>query len=425
MDAHFVVVTTGSAGDLFPFLKLAAGLQARGHQVSFVAPALHEAMVLQAGLAFHGTYADPAVLDDPDLWHPRRGFGVVWRAVQPGLRELAPLVARLPAGQPCVIVAHPLALPAAELCRAQARPVQVVAAYLAPSNIPTVHDPLLLGPFQVPRWVPHGLRRALWRQLGKRYIDPVVLPGINAQRTAAGLAPVASLFAFLKTAPDLSLTLFPAWFAASKPDWPRPLVSGQFALYDPDPNAIFSPELTGFLEHGEAPLVFTHGTGNRQAAHYFRHALDAARRLGRRAILLTPHREQAPAALPPEVLWQPYLPLSKLLPYAAALVHHGGIGTTAEALRAGIAQLIVPLAYDQFDNGARVKALGAGLVLRHANLSGARLASRLRALLSSSMIGIQADALSTDLDPAPSFDPLIDAIVQQAQDAVMALKKTL
>ena len=97
MDAHFVVVTTGSAGDLFPFLKLAAGLQARGHQVSFVAPALHEAMVLQAGLAFHGTYADPAVLDDPDLWHPRRGFGVVWRAVQPGLRELAPLVARLPA----------------------------------------------------------------------------------------------------------------------------------------------------------------------------------------------------------------------------------------------------------------------------------------------------------------------------------------
>ncbi|MBC7453092.1 MAG: glycosyltransferase, partial [Massilia sp.] len=73
MDPHFVIVTTGSAGDLFPFLKLAAGLQARRQQVTFVAPSLHEPMVRQAGLPFHGTCADPTVLEDPDLWHPRRG----------------------------------------------------------------------------------------------------------------------------------------------------------------------------------------------------------------------------------------------------------------------------------------------------------------------------------------------------------------
>lgn len=414
MHTHFVVVTTGSAGDLFPFLKLAALLQARGCAVTLVAPSLHEPTVLRAGVPFHGTYADPAVLDDPDLWHPRRGFGVVWRAVQPGLRELAPLVARLQEGQPCVIVAHPLALPAADLCRAQSRTIRVAAAYLAPSNIPTVHDPLLLGPLAVPRWVPHALRRALWRQIGARYIDPVVLPGMNVERAAAGLTPVASLFDFLKRAPDLSLALFPQWFGPRQPDWPVPLVTGQFALYDPDPNAAFSPELAAFLAAGEAPLVFTHGTGNRQARSYFAHALDAAARLDKRAILLTPQRDQAPAQLPPSVLWQQYLPFKKLLPHAAALVHHGGIGTTAEALRAGIAQLIVPLAYDQFDNGARVQALGAGLVLRHARLSGCNLALRLRALLSSPSIASRASALSTELSPPPSLDPLIDAIMQLA-----------
>ena len=163
-----------------------------------------------------------------------------------------------------------------------------------------------------------------------------------------------------------------------------------------------------------APLVFTHGTGNRQASTYFTHALEATQRLGMRAILLTPHRDQVQAQLPAGVLWQQYLPFSKLLPHAAALVHHGGIGTTAEAFRAGIAQLIVPLAYDQFDNGARVQALGAGLVLRHAGLSGRRLAARLHTLLSSTSIGMQADALSTDLNPAPSFSPLVEAIVQLA-----------
>ena len=88
--------------------------------------------------------------------------------------------------------------------------------------------------------------------------------------------------------------------------------------------------------------------------------MQAAQRLGRRAVLLTPHREQVPASLPPDMLWLPYVPLRTLLPRAAALVHHGGIGTTAEALRAGVPQVIVPLAYDQFDNAARVEALAAG-----------------------------------------------------------------
>ena len=92
LNTHCVVVTTGSAGDLFPFLKLAEGLRQRGFPVTFVAPELHAPLVRQAGLDCHGTVADPAVLNDPDLWHPRRGFAVVWRAVRPGLRELLPLV---------------------------------------------------------------------------------------------------------------------------------------------------------------------------------------------------------------------------------------------------------------------------------------------------------------------------------------------
>lgn len=410
LDTHYVVVTTGSAGDLFPFLKLAAGLRARGHQITFVAPSLHEDAVRRAGVPFHGTYADPAVLADPDLWHPRRGFEVVWKAVQPGLRELPLVLARLPRWQPCVIVAHPLAIPAADLCRAGGRDVRVVAAYLAPSNIPTVHDPLILGPLPIARWVPQAVRGWLWRRIGKSMIDPVVLPDMNTERAAVGLAPVDSLLAFLKGAPDLSLTLFPEWFGPRKPDWPRPLVMGDFMLYDPDPAAAFSPELDAFLAGGARPVVFTHGTGNQQAEAYFAHALSAVRQLGLRAIFLTAHEAQVPRGLPPAVLWQPYLPFQKLLPQAAALVHHGGIGSTAEALRAGIPQLIVPLAYDQFDNGARVKALGAGLTLPHSRLSASSLASALRSLLAAPLIAIQADGLSTQLTPAPSIAALLDAI---------------
>ncbi len=410
MKRHAVVVTTGSAGDLFPFLKLALGLREAGLAITFVGPHMHAELVHQAGFAFEGTSADPAVLDDPDVWHPTRGFGVVWRAVRPGMRELSAIVARLPRDEPCVIVSHPLALHEALLCRALRPGLRVVLGYLAPSNIPTVHDPLLLGPVKVPRWVPHAVRRWLWRLIGKRLVDPVVMPDINADRAAAGVAPASSLFDLLKNGPDLSVTLFPAWFGPPKPDWPAPLCCGDFALFDPNPDAPFAPELAQFLAAGAAPLIFTPGTANRQAGAYFAHALAAAEALGKRAIFLTPFREQVAAVLPPGVLWQSYLPLRALLPHAAALIHHGGIGTTAEALQAGTPQLIVALAYDQFDNAARVVALGAGAGLHHAKLTTARLTGQLRALLASRAIAARCASISKQFQSDDAWRRLVLAV---------------
>lgn len=410
MTMHAVVVTTGSAGDLFPFLKLATSLREQGFAITFVGPQLHNELVQQAGFDLHGTVADPAVLDDPDVWHPSRGFGVIWHAVRPGLRELGAIVARLPPHEPCIIVTHPLALHEAVLCRELRPDLRVVLAYLAPSNIPTVYDPLMLGPYRVPRWMPLAVRSWLWTLIGKRLVDPVVMPDINGDRAKVGVAPVAGMFDLLKHGPDLSVTLFAQWFGEPKPDWPKPLCCGDFALFDPLPDAAFSPELLEFLALGDAPLIFTPGTANRHANAYFAHALAATRTLGRRAIFLTPHREQVSAELPPTVLWQPYLPLRKLLPYAAALIHHGGIGTTAEALRAGIPQLIVALAYDQFDNAQRVETLGAGLALRNKQLSSATLTAVLRQLLASSAIASCCKLLSERFSIDDSWQQMVLAI---------------
>ena len=391
---HFVVVTIGSAGDLFPFMAMALALRARGHRVSFLAPEQHAPHVLPAGLPFTGLPADEAVLHDPDLWHPTRGFGVVWRATRPAMARILPFVDALPPDEDCVLLVHPLALPEAALCRARRPGTRIAAAYLAPQNLPTVHDPLLVGPWRVPSWVPLAARRALWRWAMRTFIDPVALNEVNAARTAGGLAPVVTLSEAVFAVPDLSLTLFPDWFAPTQPDWPQPLWRGDFPLYDPNTGAALAPELEAFLDAGPAPLAFTHGTGNTQAAAYFQAALDASERLGRRAIFLTPHRAQVPAALPPTVLWQDYVPLRRLLPRLALLAHHGGIGTTAEALRAGTPQLVVPLAHDQFDNAARVAALGAGAGLPAARLDARRLERALARLLGDGRVAGRAKAAS-------------------------------
>ncbi|MCE3605046.1 glycosyltransferase [Massilia sp. P8910] len=407
---HIVVVTTGSAGDLFPFLRLALGLRARGHAVTVLAPDMHAELVRHSGLAFHPMPADPAVLNDPDLWHPRRGFGVVWRAMRAGMEAMRAFVAALPPDRPCTLLVHPLAVAHADLCRAERPGIRIVAGFLAPSNLRTVHDLPVLGPFPVPRWMPLALRRWMWRGVEVSAINPVVVPELNAARRLQGRAPVSSYMDEMYSAPDLSVTLFPEWLAARQPDWPSPLVCGDFPLYDPHPDAAIAPALAQFMRAGSAPLIVTHGTGNLQAGAFFASALAAAQRLGRRIVFLTPHRAQVPASLPPTAFWQDYCPLVALLPGAAALVHHGGVGTMAEAMRAGTPQLIVPMAYDQFDNAFRVTALHAGLTLKATRASARALGDSLERLLQSPEIHIGCAAVKARLAAGGSLDGVIDAI---------------
>ncbi|HEX8612187.1 MAG TPA: nucleotide disphospho-sugar-binding domain-containing protein [Telluria sp.] len=407
---HILVVTIGSAGDLFPFLRLALGLRERGHAVTVLAPLMHDALVRQAGLAFHPLPADPAVLDDPDLWHPRRGFGVVWRAMRPGMEAMRAFVAALPRDRQCVLLVHPLAVAHADLCRADRPGLQIVAGYLAPSNLRTVHDLPVLGPFPIPGWMPLKVKRWLWNMVEATAINPVVVPDLNAARQAQGRAPIASYMDEMVSAPDLSVTLFPEWFGARQPDWPSPLLCGDFPLYDPHPDASIAPALAQFMRAGSAPIIVTHGTANLHAAAFFTNALAAATRLGKRIVFLTPHRAQVPANLPPMAFWQDYCPLGALLPDAAALVHHGGIGTTAVALRAGTPQLIVPMAYDQFDNGVRVAALHAGLTLKAERASTRTLADALQRLLQSPDIHVGCSSVKQRMANGGILDGVIDVI---------------
>lgn len=379
-----LLLTFGTGGDLQPFLVMAAALQARGHRTLLVAPRFHEATVQATGLAYaaFGTHEQAQqVLDDPALWDERKGFGVVWRGLLPSLNEIhALLVAHAQAG-PCSVLCHPFLVPVVAMARAQQPSLRIVCAYLAPSTLRTVHHPLAVGSLNVPAWVPLAWRRALWRAIDRYSIDPDLLPGLNAARAAQGLPPVASFLPHMEAAPDASVGLFPPWYAHRQPDWPASFVEGQFPLRPVPPGQQLPAELEDFLTAGPAPIAFTPGTGHRHAAGYFESAMAVLRSLGRRGLFITPFGEQVPATLPPQVHWVPHAPFELLLPRLAVLVHHGGIGTTAEAMRAGVPQLVVPFAFDQFDNGQRVQRLNAGRVLPAARAIPRRLRREISALL--------------------------------------------
>jgi rhamnosyltransferase subunit B len=425
---HYIVITGGTTGDIHPFMRIASALQGLGRKVTFITNTYHARLVQSAGLAFVGLGTDEdylRVVANPDLWDPKKGFSVLMANYSDLLEQINEAIRSVCADAPMVAIAHPFAVPGAVIARERGFIDSVVAAYLAPSNLRSCCDPLTMGPTRVPSWVPMRWRRALWRFVEKGWIDPVALAHLNAVRTPRGLPKVDSFLTHMAEAPDLSVTLFPSWFASTAPDWPQPLISGDFQLFEVAPQEDLPQALCTFLAAGDKPMVFTAGTGNLHAADFFACALSAVHRLGCRAVFLSRDRAQAPAHLPPSVLWQPYVPLCELLPHAAALVHHGGIGTAAEALCAGTPQLIAPFAWDQFDNGARIASLGAGVVIPAKRLRPAKLAQSLQALCSSDAIRAACLRLAARLMPAHEPTRLcreVDSFVRARLDAAKLIK---
>jgi UDP:flavonoid glycosyltransferase YjiC (YdhE family) len=189
--------------------------------------------------------------------------------------------------------------------------------------------------------------------------DRLVSRHLNPIRVSLGLRPIRRLFTNWLSR-DLVLGMFPDWYGPPQEDWPAQIRLVGFPLFDGNKEGELAPELVEFCKADSPPLVFTFGTGMMHAARLFDSAIDACKLLGRHAVFLTRYTEQLPAALPPFIHHCEFASFDQLFPRCAAVIHHGGVGTAAQALAAGIPQLAIPFAFDQTDNGVRVKGLGCG-----------------------------------------------------------------
>jgi UDP:flavonoid glycosyltransferase YjiC (YdhE family) len=193
-------------------------------------------------------------------------------------------------------------------------------------------------------------------------MDGLLAGPVNRLRARHGLPRVDRLLQHWVHSPDRVIGLFPPWFAPMQQDWPQQVALTGFPLYDGGELSL-SPALRRFLDDGPPPIAFFTGTGIRHAASFFRTAVQICEALGRRGVLLSSFPENFATTLPPSIHVEAYAPFSQLLPRLAAFVHHGGIGSTAQALAAGTPQVVVPSAFDQADNGARLERLGVAVSL--------------------------------------------------------------
>jgi rhamnosyltransferase subunit B len=391
---HFLLNPVGSGGDVHPYVGLGRRLRARGHEVTVLTAEPHRAAVERAELAFVPVFPEEdyhrATLN-PDLWHPRRGFTTVVTLVLVGLEPTwRELEARYEPGH-TFLVGHPLAFAARAFEEKTGIPAATI--HLAPSSIRSAHQVPALPPGVDISGLPLWLKHAFWWAIDRTQLDPAITPTHDRWRASHGLPPVRRVFQSWLNSPRQVITFFPEWFGPRQPDWPERLDYASFPLWDDPAGAPVDAELDAFLAAGSPPVVATPGTANRHATPFFQAVSEALGRLGRRGLFLTGFPEQVPPGLPDTIMTRRYAPLSQVLGRSALLVHHGGIGTLAQGLAAGVPHLIMPMSFDQPDNALRLERLGVARWLPPARFTGDRVASALGRLLEDPAIAAAAAGL--------------------------------
>lgn len=409
---HLILSAFGSYGDVLPMVGLGAAVRARGHRVSVIVNPYFQAVVEGAGLEMLplGTAAEyRELMQHPDLWHPQRGLTLVLtRGAAHYLDEVYAILESHVTPGDTVLAAHGLDMASRIYHEKHAAPLATV--HFAPMALMTVHETSrYMGVPNMAKW-PRWAKRGVFWAGDKWKVDPLIGPAVNKLRERQGLPPVSRIFTQYNNSPQLVLGLFPDWFGPMQPDWPPHTALVGFPLWDPPAEAELSAEVDEFLRAGDAPIVFAPGSANVQATEFFQTAADVCEQLGRRGVLMTKYPDQLPKQLPASVRQFGFVPFSKLLPRAAALVHHGGIGTCAQGLACALPQIVMPMAYDQLDNGTRLERLGVGAVVPEEKFKTIRVAATLGELLNSADVRDRCQEYASRCDGTASLDAAADLL---------------
>ena len=389
---RIVFSTFGSFGDIHPYIAIALELKARGHRPLIATSEVYREKMESAGIEFHPVRPDvPSYDHTPELqklveklMDQKTGPEAIGDLILPHLRDIySDLDAATEDAD--LLLTHPL--PFAGTMIAEKKRLPWVSSVLAPASLLSVYDPIV--PPQWP-WLYHFMKLSPWvgrgvMALATIKLDKMAKP-IYDLREELGLSRGGQPLFEGQHSPTKVLALYSRLLGKPQPDWPANAVVTGFPFYDRRDyfgETAMPPGLTEFLDAGPPPIVFTLGSSAFWVARdFYRDSIEAAEALGQRALLLIGHERNLPASpLRDGIAAFEYAPFGEVLPRSRAVVHQGGVGTTAQGMRSGKPVLIVPHAHDQFDNAARVERLGAARVLPRPRYNAQTATRELRMLL--------------------------------------------
>jgi rhamnosyltransferase subunit B len=423
MGKKILITTFGSLGDVNPYIALASGLKERGHLPVIGTSELYRELVDKSGIDFLPVRPDLNP-DDRELiarvFHPLNGPEILIREfLLPRLRESYQDLLEASRGAD-LLLTHPITF--AGPIVAEKTGIPWASTILAPLSLFSAYDPPVFPLFPhikvLYRFGP-WVGKLLMRFAGlvtRNWSEPV-----KRLRTELGLPSGGNPLFEGQFSPELVLGLFSQILAKPAPDRPRNTRITGFLFHDEGADRLVetgaeNPDsleaLESFLNSGPPPVVFTLGSSAALAAgDFYRASAEAAGMLGIRAVLLVgKDPRNVPDGLTDDIAVFKHIPYSKIFPRAAAVVHQGGIGTTAQAMRAGRPMLVVPFAFDQPDNAYRVTQLGVARTVYRRRYSAHRAADELGNLLSNPACLRRAEELGVIVREENGLKAACDAI---------------
>ena len=390
-DPEVLLCTQGTRGDIAPFLALVTMLKARGRTVTVLTNDNWRDMVVAAGADFLSS--GPA---DPEQ-SGRNDWEFFHTYVLPSFRRTFNAVAAMMAAgrRPSVLFRSSMVGVAAA---AERFDLTAGCVFLQPSAvISRARPPWPLTPFVSGRF--GGVGRTVGLSLAfamARRLNPFA-KSVNTFRTSVGLPKRAK---FASPPATFSLMACPDWFAMPQVDWPEHCYVTGFLF---SPSVVPLPvDIAAFIKRHGPPLVFTPGTGVSALSEFVIRARETSLALGLPAVVLSPTAAPVKGEIgseDPPMFFSDFVDLAALLPQSRALIHHGGIGTSAQAMRAGVPQLVVPDRFDQPDNAVRVAGLGLGAAMLRQHSSAKHWIAAMREIFGSQHIRQQLITAAGLLEP--------------------------
>ncbi len=416
---RIVLSNIGTYGDTNPLIALALELKRRGHTPIMALPAVYESKVRPLGLEFHAVRPDI----DPTNTILVEMIYDVKRGTERGLREfLFPSLretysdlldaATKPVRADLMLLGE---LNYAGPIVAEVTGIPWASYVLAPLSFFSAFDPPVLPPYprlaRADKAIP-GFGRVIKRVA--RFVSRKWPEPIYELRRELGLPKGANPLFDAKHSPSLVLALFSRLLGTEQKDWPEHTLITGFCYYDADAgNQALPPNLEEFMAAGEPPVVFTLGSAAVLAAgDFYEVSARAAIKLGIRAVLLigTDPRNQLKEKLPESICVAEYAPYSELFNRASMVVHQGGVGTTAQCLRAGKPMLIMPFSHDQPDNARRMLRLKVGRVIQRGKYIPFLVALRLKMMLTGTWMKQRAASVGQQLSHEDGVRTACDAL---------------
>lgn len=424
--ARIVLNPFGSLGDLHPYLAIAIGLSERGHHAVVATSEVYRDKVQAVGVEFAPVRPDVGdLLHRPEmvkkLWDPKSGSEFLIRDyILPQINDSYEDLLSACRGADLVLthVAGYAAPIAAEVLK-----LRWISVALQPMVFFSAYDPPVIPGAA---WLRHLYRfgPAAFRVLMKgadMQLKSWARPLFQLRERAGLPPPHANPLLTGQFSPNGTLALFSRAYAPAQPDWPPHTQQTGFVFYDRqgsfpgavNPSVTLGEELERFLNAGAPPVLFTLGSSAvTHPGSFFRESMAGARAANVRAVLLTGplERNVLPQPIPESIFVASYLPYSEIMPRVTAIVHQGGIGTTAQALCAGKPMLVVPWAHDQPDNAARLARLGVARIVPRARYRASRVAKELSRLLGDAQHRNRAAAIATEIGREDGLTAALDAV---------------